>query len=128
MDTSILLAKYMGPVMLIAGLSFFVNTKRMQAIFEDFIASPALIFIAGFMALGLGLTFVIFHNLWVADWPVIITLYGWLAFIGGVLRIVFPEVAIKMGKVMIKQNGLLLTAGAANVLLGSYLTYQGFLA
>jgi len=128
MNTSILLAKYMGPVMLIAGLSFFVNTKRMLAIFDDFVGSPALIFIAGFMALGLGLTFVIFHNHWVADWPVIITIYGWLALVGGVLRIVFPEVAIRMGKTMVRQKNMLLVSGAANVLLGCYLTYQGFLA
>lgn len=128
MNTSILIAKYMGPVMLVAGLSFFLNRKNLRALFEDFMGSPALIFIAGFMALILGLTLVIFHNHWVAGWPVLITIYGWLALVGGVLRIVFPDVAIKMGAAMVKRDGLLMTSGVTNILLGAYLTYKGYLA
>ena len=128
MNTSILIAKYMGPVMLVAGLSFFINRKNLRAIFEDFMSSPGLIFIAGFIALVLGLTLVIFHNHWIAGWPVLITIYGWLALAGGVMRIVFPDVAIKMGRAMMQRDGLLLTSGAANILLGLFLTYMGFLA
>ena len=128
MDTSILIAKYMGPVMLVAGLSFIVNKQNLHAIFEDFMASPGLIFIAGFMALVLGLTLVIFHNHWVAGWPVLITIYGWLALAGGVLRIVFPGVAVKMGRAMMQRDGLLMTSGAVNILLGAFLSYMGYLA
>ena len=128
MDTSQLLAKYLGPVMLVAGLAFFINRQHLRAIFDDFLKSPALIFIAGFMALALGLTFVIFHNRWVADWPVIITIYGWLALVGGVMRIAFPQVAIKMGRAMIDRQALIMTSGVFNVLLGAFLTYMGYLA
>ena len=128
MDTSVLIAKYLGPVMLVAGCAMVVNRTRMMAVFEDFVNSPALIFIAGFMALALGLTFVIFHNRWVADWPVIITLYGWLALVGGVLRVAFPQLAMSVGKWMLQREMLLTVSGLANILLGLFLTYMGYLA
>jgi len=128
MDTSILIAKFMGPTMIVAGCSMFLNRKRMTAIFEDFVKSPALIFLAGFMALILGLAFVIFHNHWVAGWPVLITIYGWLALFGGILRVVFPEVAMSMGKWMLEKEMMLVVSGVANILLGAFFTYQGYLA
>ena len=128
MNTSILIAKYMGPVMLVAGLSFFLNRQNLRHIFDDFIGSPAMIFIAGFMALILGLTLVIFHNHWVADWRVIITVYGWIILAAGILRICFPDLEKKMGAAMMARDGLLMTAGVFNVLLGGFLIYMGYLA
>ena len=64
MSTSILIAKLMGPVMLTAGLSMLVNGKNLDAMFEDFLNSPGLIFVAGVLALLMGLTIVNFHNIW----------------------------------------------------------------
>jgi len=128
METSILIAKFMGPVMLVAGCSMFLNRKKMTAIFEDFVNSPGLIFFAGFIALILGLAFVIFHNRWVAGWPVLITIYGWLALVGGILRIGFPDLAISIGKWMLEKEMMLTVSGAANILLGAFFTYQGYLA
>lgn len=126
MATSILIAKFMGPVMLVAGFSMLVSKDTMRAVFEDFLASPALIFVAGFMALILGLTLVIFHNLWVFGWPVIITIYGWASLLAGVLRMVFPGLVKRMGTAMMKRQALLTTAAIFNVLLGGFLTYQGY--
>ena len=128
MDASQLIAKFLGPVMLVAGCSMFINRQRLTAIFEDFVDSPALIFLAGFMALILGLAIVIFHNIWVADWPVLITIYGWLALFGGIMRIAFPDVAVSMGKSMLKKEWLLMVSGVASGLLGAFLGYKGLIA
>jgi hypothetical protein len=38
-----------------------------------------------------GLAIVRAHNLWVADWRVVVTVLGWLAVVGGVLRIILPD-------------------------------------
>lgn len=128
METSQLIAKFIGPVMLVAAVAGLLNSKQMMAIFEDFIKSPALIFIAGIMALVMGLTLVIFHNRWVADWTVIITIFGWIGIAGGILRMAFPMVAIKTGKWMIGQTKMLAVIAVLNLLLGGYLTYKGFVA
>ena len=50
---------------------------------SEFLASPALIFLSGVITLPAGLAIVLTHNVWVADWRVLITLLGWLAIIGG---------------------------------------------
>ena len=52
METSALSARFIGPVMLVAGASMFVNRARMIEIFKDFTDSPGMIFIGGVMALA----------------------------------------------------------------------------
>ncbi len=128
METSQLIAKFIGPVMLVAAVSGLLNSKQIMAIFEDFIESPALIFIAGVMTLVMGLTLVIFHNRWVADWTVIITIFGWIGIAGGIMRMAFPMLAIETGRKMIGQKKLLAVIAVLNMLLGGFLTYQGYLA
>jgi hypothetical protein len=110
----------------VAALSALLNTRQIMAIFEDFIKSPALIFIAGVMTLVMGLTLVIFHNHWVADWTVIITIFGWIGIAGGIMRMAFPMLAIETGKRMIGQTKMLVVIGVINILLGSFLTYKGY--
>ena len=48
-----------------------------------------------------GLAIVRAHNRWVAAWPVLVTVLGWLALIGGLCRMLFPiqlgEAAAKVG-------------------------------
>ncbi len=128
MNTSILIAKFIGPVMLVASLSALLNHRLIVSIFEDFMKSPALIFIAGVMTLVMGLTLVIFHNRWVADWTVLITIFGWIGIAGGIMRMAFPMAVIDMGKRMIEQKTLLAVIGVINALLGAFLTYKGYLA
>ena len=128
MNTSILIARYMGPVMLVASLAGLLNPKQMMAIFEDFIKSPALIFVAGIMALVMGLTLVNFHNLWVADWTVIITIFGWIGIGGGIIRMACPMFAIETGKKMMEHKTMLAVIAIINAVLGGFLTYQGYMA
>ena len=128
MATSILIAKYLGPVILAASLSMFVNPSQMTRIFEDFTNSPGMIFIAGVMTLVMGLTLVIFHNKWVANWTVIITIFGWIGIFGGLMRMMFPMAAIAMGKRMMERKGALAAIGVINGLLGAFLTYKGYIA
>jgi len=128
METSLLIAKFMGPVLLVSGFSMLVNKNTMRTVFEDFLDSPGLIFVAGFLALMLGLAVIIFHNHWVAGWPVIITIYGWMSLFAGVLRMAFSPLVKRMGTAMMQREALMTIAAIFNVLLGAFLTYQGFLA
>jgi len=114
--------------MLAAGVSLFVNRARMTQIFKDLTDSPGMIFMAGVMALALGIALVTFHNIWVADWRAFITVYGWIALVAGVVRIVFPDAAIGMGKWMMERQILITVSGVLNILIGGFLTYMGFLA
>jgi uncharacterized membrane protein len=79
METSVILAKIMGPLLLIVGLGLFINLEHYRRMLSDFGASSLSIYMAGTTALLLGLLIVVFHNVWVVGWPVIITLLGWSA-------------------------------------------------
>ena len=64
--------------------------------------SPALIFISGLFTLAAGLAIVLNHNVWTADWRVLITLLGWLGIIGGLIRILLPQQVIAIGNVDVR--------------------------
>ena len=59
-----------------------------------------------------GLAVVLSHNVWVLNWPLIITLLGWIAVISGALRIFAPDRAIKIGKKAIMRREYTTAAAA----------------
>jgi hypothetical protein len=128
MDTSILIAKLMGPVMLVLGLALWLNGKGFRAMAKEFLKSDALIFLAGLIALSLGVTLVVFHNVWVADWPLIVTVIGWASLIAGIARLMWPNWLRRMASGLIERKELVVGGGAIYVVLGALLIYFGFLA
>ena len=127
MDTSILIAKLIGPILVVAGVTMLVNPKAMIDMAHEFLAGRALIFIAGFLALLGGLAIVNTHNLWVAGWPVIITIFGWLAVVGGVIRMALPGVTRSIGEAMLGNAMLMRVLGGLQVVLGAYLMSVSYL-
>ena len=126
MQTSLFIARLMGPVLVVAGATMLFNARAFRDIGREFLASPALIFIAGFLALLGGLAIVNTHNVWAADWPVIITVFGWLAVLGGVIRMGFPALTRKIGQGMMARKRFLQVAAAVQLLLGAYLMAMGY--
>ena len=87
METSVLLAKLMGPLLLLLGLYVVFLPDRLARIGREYLASEALMFTAGLLALTAGLAIVVGHNVWVMDWPVLITIFGWIAVGAGLARL-----------------------------------------
>ena len=79
MQTSLFLAKLLGPVLFVTGIGLLANRAGYQAMAKEFLKSRALIYLAGLLALIPGIALVLVHNVWAADWRVLITLFGWLA-------------------------------------------------
>jgi hypothetical protein len=128
MQTSIFLARLIGPAMLVIAAGLIVNRDSYRTLVREFVASPALIYIAGLIALVIGLAIVLTHNVWVAGWPVIITLFGWLSLVAGILRIVFPTPLARFGGRMAGNEGVLIGAIVVYLVLGAWLTYAGYFA
>jgi hypothetical protein len=108
METSIFLARLLGPSMLVIGIGLLVNRPSFRAMSPEFLDSPALIYLAGVNAFVAGLAMVLTHNGWVLGWPVIITLFGWLALFAGIFRIVFPSGVKQLGERLIESEGFLI--------------------
>ncbi|MEA2878191.1 MAG: hypothetical protein QOF14_3387 [Hyphomicrobiales bacterium] len=126
MNTSIFLAKLIGPLALVLGFGVLFNRGAVRAVLDEFINNRAILFLAGLITFPAGLAIVLTHNVWVADWPVIITIVGWLTAFSGAIRIVAPEGAIRYGRRAYERpNGPLFSA-AIWIALGAVLTFFGY--
>lgn len=132
METSILLAKLVGPMMLVLvlvlGLFVTFNPARMRRIGREFLDSDALIFISGVITLPVGLAIVVTHNVWAADWRTLITLIGWVAVIAGAARLALPDAMKRFGEAMLEKPIVIAAPGALMAIIGGYLSWQGYLA
>src|ERR1051325_8260846 len=86
MTPSVFLARLIGPVMLVVGIAVFLNQRAFRDMAEEFLASRALLFLSGLLVMPMGVAIVLTHNVWTADWRVLVTLFGWLNAIGGGVR------------------------------------------
>jgi len=128
MQTSIFLAKLIGPVFVLMGIAVILDSKRFQQLAREFIESEALIFLSGIITLPIGLAIVITHNVWVFDWPVVITFFGWLAIAAGIARMTMPNPLKKIAAAMIDSKSYFFASSVVTILLGAYLSYQGYIA
>jgi hypothetical protein len=126
MATSIFLAKLLGPILVLAAVAVYVNRKSLDAVAQEFLRSNALLLLLGFLDFAAGLAIVLTHNVWVADWRVIITLLGWFLLIRGVVRSLIADqvkpYALKLLKNPDAVNGVL----AVIFVLGLVLSYFGY--
>ncbi len=127
MDTSIFLAKLMGPIFVIIGVGLFLNRERYLAVVDEVILSKTLLYVFGVMALTGGLAILLTHNVWVWDWPVVITIIAWLMVVRGSLRIVIPQQIEALAKGMTDRlPTLLLISDMIVISLGLFLSWKGY--
>ena len=126
MDTSLFLARLIGPMLLVIGLGLLINRENFRAMAKELIASREQMFIIGLLTLLGGLAIVNTHNVW-NGWPTIITVFGWIFVIGGALRVLFPDVVRSIQGAALDQPMLPLIGGAVQTLFGAWLCYAGFI-
>jgi hypothetical protein len=126
MTTSVFLARLIGPVMLVIGLAVFANQRAFRDMAEEFLASRALLFLSGLLIMPMGLAIVLTHNVWTADWRVLITLFGWLNTIGGAVRLAAPDTIMRTGRAMLRQRYFVTVAAAIWIALGLLFCLFGF--
>ncbi|MEM1200593.1 MAG: hypothetical protein AAGI06_14930 [Pseudomonadota bacterium] len=124
MQTSVFIAKLIGPMLVLSGLIGLFNPRHMRAVGEEFLQSRALIFVAGAMAFIAGLVVINTHSVWVG-WPIIITLLGWLMLAAGVVRMGFPGLVTSLGERMLATDTMLRGIGALPLALGAFLMMKG---
>jgi len=126
MSTSVFLARLIGPVMLVIGLAVFANQRGFRDMAEEFMASRALLFLSALLIMPVGLAIVLTHNVWTADWRVLITIFGWLTAIGGAVRLFGPLFVVKAGRAVLKQPHFTSVAAAIWVVLGLLFCFFGY--
>ena len=127
MQTSLLIARLIGPVILVAGLAVFANQRGFREIAEEFLASRALMFLSGLLIMPVGLAIVLTHNIWTADWRVLVTAFGWLNVFAGALRLFGPLFVVRAGRAMLQKTYFTSVAAAIWVVLGLLFCFFGYL-
>jgi len=89
MEISIFFARLWGSFFLVFGLLFIVTRQLGKTI--EMTEDKAFVISTGYITFLMGLVTVILHNVWVADWRVVITILAWSTLIKGIMKIGFPE-------------------------------------
>lgn len=123
MELSILMAKIFAAVYLAAGLGVLLNPRFYSRIMDDILKNSAITFIYGFFAIIFGVFMVTYHNFWVKDWTVVVTLFGWASLIKGFMFLVLPQ-SLKVAKPIYTSRYFAILALAIGIFFG----YCGFFA
>lgn len=108
------------------GIGFIVSSEQYLRMIDDVKKNSAVLLTFGGINLIIGYLLVVNHNIWVWDWPVVITVIGWAALLKGVVIIAFPRTHLGIADwfvVTLSRNEKML--GAILLALGVVLTYIG---
>ena len=93
METSIVFAKFWGWYLIIFFLILSLNPKRTKQIFDD-LKDEKFLILSSLIAIIIGLVNIIFHNIWEADYRIILTLIGWFSLFIGLALFIFPSMTV----------------------------------
>ena len=92
MELSIFIAQIIAVTYIAMSVGAIFGGVSYKKMYLDIMKSPGLLAFAGMFGIILGFFLIKYHNIWIWDWPVIITIIGWLALIEGVIYLSFPKV------------------------------------
>lgn len=121
LDVSVAFARIWGGFFLIFGLLFLI-AKYLGKVIE-MTDDRAFVISTGYISLMFGLVTVVLHNIWVADWRVVITLLGWNTLIKGITKVGFPEFIHKQAQRFKRKQAL---SSVFLVILGVWLLWMSF--
>ena len=126
MDLSVFLARFFGLYLIIVGVICLIRKVHIQKIVSDFYNDRPLVFYSGVISLIVGLLIVLSHNIWTADWRVLITILGYLALVKGIMRLSVDSFKEKPWIQRVTRKNGLIYFGIAYILVGLCLAYNGF--
>lgn len=98
MANSLNIAMFLAIYFAVLGVALLINSKSMLSAVESMLKDKGLCLIVGFMALIFGSFIVSFHGFYAFKWQLIITIFGWLAVLKGVVYLVFPDSLKRIAK------------------------------
>jgi drug/metabolite transporter (DMT)-like permease len=126
MPPATMIARLIGPVFAVIGVAVLVNTSYYVELTAEASHVPTLIYLYGLMVLAAGIAMLNFYRAWTRDWRVIVTILGWLFVIGGVIRILLPQVVERLAPTMLGSSAGLIAAGVVVLVVGIYLTFEAY--
>jgi hypothetical protein len=123
MDLSIFVARVAAVAFIAIAASMFLGNFDYDKLFKELAHSRLSLYIGGLLSLIIGVALVMYHNIWVKDLQVMVTLLGWAALIKGIVLLAFPETITK-SKFFKREYKKI--APILVIVLGLLFTYYGF--
>jgi hypothetical protein len=128
MPPAVLIARLIGPLFVAIGVGVLINAPFYVGSVIEGVHSPTLVYMSGVASMLAGLAMLNAYRAWTADWRVIVTILGWLMVIGGIVRIVLPQIATTVAPALYSGTTALMITGAIVLVLGGFLTVKGYRA
>jgi hypothetical protein len=122
MNTQTFVAQFWGWLTLTVALILFVRPKVLHDVKRLIVENRAFGLAYGLMSLILGITSVLLHNVWELNWHVVITIFGWLALVKGIIVLAWPEISKNTRyetRVLTTRIALVVVSGLAAWMLGA---------
>lgn len=94
MEMSFFLAKFWGWYLIVFFVILSFNPSRIKQIIE-YAKDQKFAILTSFLAIIIGLINILLHNVWQANWRIIITLLGWIALFKGLIMFTYPLGVLK---------------------------------
>lgn len=120
-------ARMIGPWLVIVPGIIVVRAASMGALAADFFKSDLFVWFAGALLLFAGLLIIAFHQYWSSVAAVLISLFGWILALRGLLLMAAPDVYERLATTMQAVALVRLVFGVL-IAIGIYLTYVGWRA
>jgi len=127
MARSVYLARLIGPPLVIIALGMLIDQGGFMELSRNFMADPALIYVASAAGLFVGLAIVLAHNVWTPDWRVLITLLGWVSMLDSASWMLARRQITDVWRPLLDSTLWPQAGGAITLLLGAILVYFGYL-
>ena len=126
MSNAELIAGFAGPLFMAVAAALLINRRTVADLVTGVLNGPEFIFFSGIFVLLAGLAIVRAHNVWAAEWTVLVTILGWLCIIGGLIRIIWPEKVSTMRNDAMRSENAVTAWALGALLLGAFLTAKGY--
>ena len=120
-------ARIIGPWLVIVPGIIAVRAPDMGALAAEFFKSPLFVWFAGALLLFTGLLIIAFHQYWSSLAAVLISLFGWILALRGVVLLAAPALYERAGTVL-EAVSVIRSIFGVLVAIGIYLTYVGWIA
>jgi uncharacterized membrane protein YhaH (DUF805 family) len=120
MTNSTRIAGLLGPTLIALSITEWMNLGVFTAAIGPSFGPH--VYLNGTLLFVAGLAIVRAHNSWTRGWPVLITLVGWMAMLGGLSRMAEPVAAQEAGRHPI----VLYATLVALLVIGAVLTFKAY--
>ncbi len=127
MDLIQLLEQAAGIIYLVMGLSVLLRGKDLWIPMIDSMEKNGNAVLFGSYSLLIGIPYILFHNIWEPGFSILVTIFGWGAFIKGIVYLIYPK-ALNIFVPKSPEGRLLYMrlGGVTAVILSCVMIYEGF--